>query len=661
MHRARFTSLLLVLLLLATASAVGQETRTHIDGTVTDSSGAALPGVTVEALNERGQRFQTVSDDAGYFRFPSIPPGTYTVTSSLAGMESAVTRNVRATLTTSPRLEMTMRVGALAQTVTVTAEAPLIDVTSSATATSVTRAEIESLPRGRDFTDVVAFTPGATNDPMTAGGISIDGSTGLENRFIIDGIDTTDPQIGDSAVPMRAEFMEEIQVKTAGYAAEYGGSTGGVINAITRSGTNDWHGGLLLDYETSDLDEDRPQLQVLGSEAVLRTNLNQDDRQRIDPGLYLGGPVLRDRLWFFGSYQPGITDTERTVNFANGVTNTFKQDQTVDYATGNLTALLGSNLSLKAGFSMSPYETEGVFPSRLGNTSNTDPANYRNGTEGDRETYSLTADFTATPNLIFSGRGGYYMTDYRSTGVPFFDLIHQFSTGGDNPLTAFPDLPASTPSRGFLSDTLITDATARDQYERTSGALDGTWFLNAGGEHAIKAGFQTEEIQNDVQQGYNADRILYYWNRSLTTTTGDRVRGEYGYFRLLNISTLGVASTTNDAIFLQDSWTVASNVTLTIGGRTYAVACAEGEESHIRTLGHSIDDKLVGMPNLSGQSEARTLLFAALLLADEIHELSSGPASAPPSSDPQAAEALELVAEQLESLAERLESIGTKA
>ena len=84
MFSVRFTSLLLVLLLLA-APAVGQETRTHIDGTVTDSSGAALPGVTVQAANERGQSFNTFTDDAGYFRFPSIPPGTYTVTASLAG------------------------------------------------------------------------------------------------------------------------------------------------------------------------------------------------------------------------------------------------------------------------------------------------------------------------------------------------------------------------------------------------------------------------------------------------------------------------------------------------------------------------------------------------------------------------------------------------
>jgi hypothetical protein len=563
----RFLVLAIAVLLLSAVSAVAQETTAAIQGTITDSSGAALPGVTVEAVSSRGQRFTASTDSAGRYRFPSVPPGVYTVTATLGGMEPASVKNLQVTLGASPVVDLRLRVGAVAETLTVTAEAPIVDVTTSAVATSITREKIEVLPRGRDFTDVVQFTPGATNDPVLAGGISIDGSTGLENRFVIDGIDTTDPQIGDSSVPMRAEFMEEIQVKTAGYAAEFGGSTGGVINAITRSGSNQFSGGVVVDYETNSLNEDRPVLEVRGSEAILRTDLRQDDRTRWDPGLYLGGPILRDRLWFFGSYQPGITNTDRTVTFQNGFTDTYKQEQTVNYATGNLTTIVGSKLSVKAGFSMSPYETEGALPSRLGNTTNTAQSSYQTGTKGERETYSATGDFTATSSLVFAGRAGYYKTNYESTGVPFFDIIHQFSTGGSDPKTAFPSLPANTPPRGFSSNTLITDATARDIYERTSWSVDSTYFLNAAGQHALKAGFQTEKIANDVAQGYNGDRLLYYWDRSFTMTTGDRVRGQYGYFRLLNISTFGVAETNNDAIFLQDAWTVRPNLTLNIGVR----------------------------------------------------------------------------------------------
>jgi len=101
-----------------------------------------------------------------------------------------------------------------------------------------------------------------------------------------------------------------------------------------------------------------------------------------------------------------------------------------------------------------------------------------------------------------------------------------------------------------------------------------------------------------------------------------------------------------------------SNVTLTIGGRFYTVACAEGEETHIEALGRSIDGKLTGMPNLGGQSEARTLLFAALLLADELHELRAGAASAPAEPSPALAEGLEALASRLEGMADRLEGAG---
>lgn len=103
-----------------------------------------------------------------------------------------------------------------------------------------------------------------------------------------------------------------------------------------------------------------------------------------------------------------------------------------------------------------------------------------------------------------------------------------------------------------------------------------------------------------------------------------------------------------------------SNVTLTIGGRPYTVACAEGEQHHIEALGRSIDGKLNGVPGLSGQSEARTLLFAALLLADELHELNSGGGTRPPS-DSEAAETLELVAQRLEHIADQLENSDSSA
>ncbi len=115
---------------------------------------------------------------------------------------------------------------------------------------------------------------------------------------------------------------------------------------------------------------------------------------------------------------------------------------------------------------------------------------------------------------------------------------------------------------------LITDATAFDEFTRDYIGADATFFVTGLGEHSIKVGIQTEQLGNDVQSGYNADRILYYAGRPYSTTSGDSVRGEYGYFRLLNISEFGAVSTRNQALFIQDTWRIGNRLTLNLGVRT---------------------------------------------------------------------------------------------
>ncbi|HSO23136.1 MAG TPA: TonB-dependent receptor [Chondromyces sp.] len=552
-------------LLLGVSSAVAQETTGGLRGSVKDDVGTPIAGAVVEASGPLGT-LATTTDQSGEFRFPRLAAGTYKVVAKYVGyLDAAV--EVRVDLGQTPSIEFAMQ-QSFKEEITVYSDTIGIDFTESQVATSINKYEIDFLPRGRNFTDVVSFAPGTVNDPQ-AGGISIDGASGLENRYIIDGIDTTDPQIGSDAVPMRAEMFQEVQVKSAGYAAEFGGSTGGVINAVTRSGGNDFHGAVFVDYENNDWNgSERPTLYSGTGEYEL---YGKDDETRWDPGFYLSGPILRDRLWFFASYQPGLRTTDRTVDWPNDPSDTYTQDFQVDYVVANVTANIASNFLLKLGANLSPYETDGLLPGRSGRSNLPDQENYAPlGVEGERETYSLIADWIATDSFVVGARAGFFHTNTEDTGIPTFDLIHNYSTSsvGDFLRATWPVMdPQWQQNPGFLSDNLQTGVNQKDIYERTAYGVDATWFFQAAGEHSLKFGYQNEEIYNDVASGYNADRILYYWGRSITLSTGESATGEYGMFRLLNISTFGQAETNNEALFVQDAWSVTPSLTLNIGLR----------------------------------------------------------------------------------------------
>ena len=239
--RVRTLAVLLGLWLVA-APAAAQEQRASIEGTVKDNTGAVLPGVTVDAKNlSQGGVASAVSDAGGFFRFPSLAPGAYEVTAKLSGFTPKTFSRVELTLGQTKVLDVALGVSGLSETVQVTSEQPLIDVKSSQRAYSITADQFVKLPKGRDFSSVVTQAPGA-NFEAKSNGITIDGATAGENRFIVDGVETTNPQSGMQGKRMSLDFVQEVQVKSSGYAAEFGGSTGGVINVITRSGSNDFHG-----------------------------------------------------------------------------------------------------------------------------------------------------------------------------------------------------------------------------------------------------------------------------------------------------------------------------------------------------------------------------------------------------------------------------------
>ena len=183
------------------------------------------------------------------------------------------------------------------------------------------------MPKGRDFTSLVTQAPGA-NQETKLGGISIDGASASENRFIIDGGETTDLRYGTSGKQLITDFVEEVQVKSSGYAAEYGGATGGVINVITKSGSNTFRGDVMAYFSSDSLGFTCRQTGTGegaycdGRESLRRVpptpprseyiTYPKDDWTRWDPGFNLSGPIVKDKMWFFVGYQPQLENTERT-------------------------------------------------------------------------------------------------------------------------------------------------------------------------------------------------------------------------------------------------------------------------------------------------------------------------------------------------------------
>lgn len=311
MSRPRFLYGLLTLAVVATvatAPVLAQEQVASLEGVVTDTSGAPLPGALVRVTGPRLPSGATATADTrGRYRFPSLPSGTYKVTAELDQFATAEIEDVRLALGDLLTLDVNLELAAVAETISVTSDAPLIEITQSATSASISDELIHKLPRGRSFESVITQAAHAA-DEGRAGGISIDGASGSENRFVVDGIDTTNLQDGTNAKAVLTDFVQEVQVKSSGYNAEFGGSTGGVINVVTRTGTNAFAGDVGVYYDKRSWDGDaRPSLRLdpEDGERFEYVTFPEDDQDRLEPGFTLGGPIAKDKLWFFAAYKIG--------------------------------------------------------------------------------------------------------------------------------------------------------------------------------------------------------------------------------------------------------------------------------------------------------------------------------------------------------------------
>src|SRR5688572_17514513 len=324
--KVRISAWLLVLALVLTAQASAQERFGTLQGRVTDQQSAGIPGVTVAVTSlTTGDTRTFVTDANGQFVASDLNPGRYKVLFDLTGFTKVERPDVSVVLGRTFEVNTEMSVGGLTETVQVTAEAsPLVDNRSTLIAHNVGVDEFDRLPKGRSFQSI-ALTAPSVNAGEVEGGFQVNGASGAENGFTVDGITTNSLINGQSRQNTVFEYLQEVQVKTSGISAEYGGALGGVISAVTKSGGNVVRGEGHYYFEGDALSV-APVKRLVLDPSSERTGFYVQDRENKNRqnefGGSIGGPILKDKLFFYGSYSPRVEDRDNLYDFTDG-TGTF--------------------------------------------------------------------------------------------------------------------------------------------------------------------------------------------------------------------------------------------------------------------------------------------------------------------------------------------------
>jgi hypothetical protein len=301
-----------------------QDPNATVSGRVLDPSGAVVPGTQVRVINDATNiEYSAVTNDAGIYSIPSVSPGKYHIQVSKSGFKNMVKPDVLLHVQDGLTINFTLEIGAASESVTVEGGAPLINTESGSVGTVIDRNFVESLPlNGRSFNTLLQLTPGVVITPVNAGGgtnpspgqFSISGQRTTANNFTIDGVSanfgaTATPSVGDSGTGssqafsalggtsslVSVEALQEFRIITSSFAPEFGKSPGGQIVLTTRPGTNDFHGGIYDYFRNTVMDANDWFTNAIGQARA--------PEHHNDFGGFLGGPIFRDKTFFFFSYE----------------------------------------------------------------------------------------------------------------------------------------------------------------------------------------------------------------------------------------------------------------------------------------------------------------------------------------------------------------------
>ncbi|MGH9850709.1 MAG: carboxypeptidase regulatory-like domain-containing protein [Blastocatellia bacterium] len=615
-----------VVLCLATA-AFGQRTTGDIEGKVTDANGAVVPGVSITVTGVTVGFSRTVqSDSQGQYRIQQIPIGSYKIsTSATAGFAAATVGDVTVTIENATVVNIKLGLSATSESVVVTTDALGInvDVSDSKVQTNITQKLIDQLPKGTSFSSILKLSPATRQEPLS-GGFQVDGASGSENTFVVDGLPVENFRTGTlngvNNIPLA--LISEIQIKTGGFEAEHGGASGGVIAVATKSGADSFHGEFGSGFDLSGLQPSpRFTLQRFVSSSATAAAIaanpdyvyvlpqKRDTFANFYPTGTLGGPVIKGRLWFLGSYSPQMFRITRTSNFINAISNanfstgrfvptprlsatgtplpplTFKRNIKGEYAFGRLDGAILNNLRGSVTYLWNPEMTDGNIPFANITTSNpvnvtyagvSYPAEQYARLQGGRvNSNNFTSQLTWTPSgkFVATFRYGRAFQNQKGGNYALANEPRYVCSGSQ---TAYDTIATGCPGgRGFQNLT-TNSITTRDVSIKNEFNGDVSYFLSEfGGRHEFKGGYQNGRITNDVLGG-NAGTGTVTLNYGLDYAgagTGVSLPCALGTASCIGVGTLsrsgakGLAKNNYQAIYIQDKWQPISRLSLNLGIR----------------------------------------------------------------------------------------------
>jgi hypothetical protein len=571
--RSHIRVLLALLLLLCAASTQAQERFGGLSGLVTDQSQGAVPGATITITNKVSGAMRTVVSGAdGSYSIPDLEPGRYTVVVELSGFQKVSNDDVLVLLGRTFTLNAQLQPGNVSETVNVVAAEKQIDLRSVTVAHNITAEELDRIPKPRTFQGIAVVAPGVTSGDIEAG-YQVHGASGAENEFLVDGVVTNSLIDGRTRQNTVFEYLQEVQVKTSGVNAEYGGALGGVIAAVTKSGGNRFTGEGHYYYIGNTLSAgpvERIQLSPVDNQTVFHP---QDDKQvdnRNEFGGSVGGPIVKDKLYFFGSASPRLVRRTNHYLFSNGTEpGDLKQDQTLMQAFGKLT-YSANRFVANGSVLLTPQRSTGSLAAYRGTgtnfTTSSKAANDPFLTQG-FETNQTNASgdvsiFLGTSSFL-SVRGGYFSDQYKDTGIsPVTSYTYRTTAVGA------PNIPLSLQLPINTSNTPRTPISQFDDTGRGFINVDYNYSFNAAGAHQLKGGAGFQRTTNNVDYAYPGGYVYIFWNSLVTGANGQVGTGRYGYYTVNDVATRGRVGANIIPLFIQDTWSVTPRLALNLGLRT---------------------------------------------------------------------------------------------